>query len=310
MIKRIKIRNFQAHRRLVIDLDPHVTCIIGESDCGKSSILRALRWLATNRPSGTSFIRKQERDPNRGDNGKRLCIVEVWCEGSSGSGRIKRKRGISSAGSYAYEGHVFRAVGSNVPSPIANVLNIGEVNFQGQHDSPYWFMKTPGEVSRSLNEIVNLDLIDSSLRHIAFKLRDTVRLVTWTKERASVAKQKEEETAWVVVAHKEWHMVEKAEASVEHHRKSMNCLHFLLETADDTDYRIVDKQAKEGENLVIVGERVLALGTQNEGLDRLIETLENAKKEETQWTKEYAKANADLRANLQMMEQCPLCGRT
>jgi DNA repair exonuclease SbcCD ATPase subunit len=55
MIKRIEIKNFQAHKNTEIDFDPGVNVISGASDAGKSSIFRALLWVITNRPSGDSI---------------------------------------------------------------------------------------------------------------------------------------------------------------------------------------------------------------------------------------------------------------
>ena len=57
MLERLRIQNFQSHHKLDIQLDPAVTTLIGPSDVGKSAVLRAFRWLATNRPRGDAFIR-------------------------------------------------------------------------------------------------------------------------------------------------------------------------------------------------------------------------------------------------------------
>ncbi len=55
MLERLHVR-YQAHDPFALDFDPLVTVLIGPSDAGKSSLLRALRWLATNRPEGDSFV--------------------------------------------------------------------------------------------------------------------------------------------------------------------------------------------------------------------------------------------------------------
>ena len=56
-IKKISLENFQSHAYTEIDLPPGLTIIVGESDRGKSAIIRALRWVFENEPSGTEFIR-------------------------------------------------------------------------------------------------------------------------------------------------------------------------------------------------------------------------------------------------------------
>jgi len=55
MIKNIRIINFQSHQNSFLKFDSGVNIIVGESDRGKSAIIRALRWLIWNRPTGDDF---------------------------------------------------------------------------------------------------------------------------------------------------------------------------------------------------------------------------------------------------------------
>ena len=56
MIKKLHIRNFQSHKDSRLIFSDGVNVIVGNSDSGKSAILRALNWVITNRPSGDSYI--------------------------------------------------------------------------------------------------------------------------------------------------------------------------------------------------------------------------------------------------------------
>jgi exonuclease SbcC len=58
-IKSIETQNFQSHANTKIDIAPagQLTVIVGPSDSGKSALLRAMRWLFSNFPQGTDFIR-------------------------------------------------------------------------------------------------------------------------------------------------------------------------------------------------------------------------------------------------------------
>ncbi|MCL6636233.1 MAG: ATP-binding protein, partial [Peptococcaceae bacterium] len=51
------MENFQSHRYTELVLAPTMTVLIGESDQGKSAVVRALRWLLYNRPQGADFMR-------------------------------------------------------------------------------------------------------------------------------------------------------------------------------------------------------------------------------------------------------------
>ncbi len=55
--RKLIIENFQSHEYTEIDFVPGLNVFVGPSDSGKSSILRALRWVLFNQPRGKDFIR-------------------------------------------------------------------------------------------------------------------------------------------------------------------------------------------------------------------------------------------------------------
>lgn len=168
MIKSVRIKNFQKHATRRIKFNPKVTTIIGPTDIGKSSIIRALRWAILNKPRGESFLR----------DGATEVLVTLRTEHHT----VKRRRGKTNT--YALDGSKFTAFGSTVPDEISQVLNMSELNFEGQHDpSGFWFSMSPGEVSRKLNEIVDLSTIDTVLSNLSSKLRKSRTEETVIEER-------------------------------------------------------------------------------------------------------------------------------
>ena len=55
MIQSVHIQNFQSHKNSTLEFSPGVNIIVGTSDSGKTAIIRALRWVVWNRPSGDSL---------------------------------------------------------------------------------------------------------------------------------------------------------------------------------------------------------------------------------------------------------------
>jgi len=55
MIKQLTIKNFQSHKKTKLEFSDGVNIIIGQSDSGKTAIIRALNWVVNNKPSGDSF---------------------------------------------------------------------------------------------------------------------------------------------------------------------------------------------------------------------------------------------------------------
>lgn len=161
-LRRLKLKNFQAHKSLVIDFGQHITTIKGPTDTGKSAILRALRWVCLNSLAGDEFI----------SHGEKLCGVSLDVIHKNEKYLIERVKGRSgSANLYALDAQEFRAFGQDVPDPIKALLRLGPINFQDQHDAPFWFSETAGEVSRKLNAVIDLSVIDTTLSKIASEVR-------------------------------------------------------------------------------------------------------------------------------------------
>ena len=57
-IKRVTLENFQSHKHSVIDFDEQLNVIVGPSDSGKSAIIRGIKWVLYNEPTGDYFIKE------------------------------------------------------------------------------------------------------------------------------------------------------------------------------------------------------------------------------------------------------------
>jgi DNA repair protein SbcC/Rad50 len=196
MLERLQIVNFQRHERLRIKLDQQITTIVGPSDTGKSAVLRAVRWLAFNRPRGTGFVRHGEDE----------CSVKLWVDGR----KVERRR-TKTENLYLLDDRQLKAVGTDVPEEVARLLNLSEENFQGQHDAPFWISLTPGEVARRLNAIVDLEVIDRSSSWLASRLRRAAAERDVVEKRKTEAEEEKAGLSWVPMMTAEYRRVEKAE---------------------------------------------------------------------------------------------------
>lgn len=229
MIESLALFDFQAHQALVIDLDPHVTCLTGPSDQGKSATLRALRWLCLNQPSGEAFIRV----------GAKQATVRVMADGKP----ICRVRG-KGQNEYQITGKDFKALGNgNVPPEVAGLLNVGPINFQGQHDAPYWFGETAGEVSRQLNQIINLGVIDDVLAKLDQKVRAAGVNLAVCEDRVAQAKQARQDASRAVEVDERLREVEALEAEAADLARRSTQLGDLIENA--TKYHLAHERASQ-----------------------------------------------------------------
>lgn len=239
---KLKILNFQKHKELVIELDPKITTIVGPSDSGKSAVIRAIKWLMTNQPRGLEFIKHGSK------------FTTVMIEDIDGHS-ILRQRG-KDINLYTLDNQEFKAFGNDVPPDIAKIFNINYLNFQSQHDSPFWFSDTAGEVSRQLNQIVDLSKIDTTLSNIDRIHRKRKAELEVIKERKEAIRKEGRELIWVKEADKDLQRVEKLEKQYNTIVKEHIVLQDLV-----TVIQQHAKSIKTADTCKIFAEQALKLGT-------------------------------------------------
>lgn len=257
MIESLQIENFQKHHKLRIKFDPNITTIVGPSDTGKSSIVRALGWVAFNSPSGTAFIRE----------GSKGCSVSLKTEHNT----IKRSRG-KSINYYDVDGKRLEAIRKgDVPEDVIDALRLDRLNFQFQHDSPLWLSDSPGEVAKKLNEIVNLDLIDRVLANLSRQYRHVDSEVTVTQNRLIRARSIQSDLQWVAEAEKEYERIESTSANLDKVRRSEIDLESVINS-------LVEKidTIKRCEDIIIPAQ------TDADAVDAVISELKDVSRKETQ----------------------------
>ena len=151
MLEKISIKNFQSHKATSMELSPLVNTLQGNSDCGKSAVMRAVCWLLFN-PAGDYFVSDWAK---KGKTISAPCEVSVVANGHT----ITRRRDKDFNG-YTMDGQVFEATRNSVPPQILEALGLGEVNVQRQLDAPFLLSMSAGDVSRYINSLVNLSRID------------------------------------------------------------------------------------------------------------------------------------------------------
>lgn len=193
MLEKIEIRNFQSHKATNLELSPMVNTMQGNSDCGKSAVLRALNWLIFN-PAGDYFV------SNWAKKGKTIsapCEVTVFVGGH----KITRRRDKDFNG-YIMDDQVFEATRNSVPPQILQVLGLGEVNLQKQLDPPFLLSMSPGDVSRYVNNLVNLSKIDVWTTAINGRTRKLIQEVDANEKKVSDGEKLVESYSWVPVVEK------------------------------------------------------------------------------------------------------------
>jgi DNA repair ATPase RecN len=182
MIKKARVRRFQAIDDLTVKFSPRVTVIVGATDAGKSTLLRALLF---------AFFSKWKPAYHR--HGTSTTAVDVWVDGH----RVSRRKG-KGVNSYTIDGKKLSAVGKGgVPEQVARLLNLTPANVQRQLDKVFWLLDSPGQVSKYLNKIVNLELIDEAWARAHAGVRTAELAAKAAKADLEQANQKLRDTEWI-----------------------------------------------------------------------------------------------------------------
>jgi exonuclease SbcC len=163
-IKRLEITNFQSHEFTTIDFVNGLNAIVGESNQGKTSIIRAIRWCFLNSPDGTDFIR----------NGANEAIVKVFL---SNGKTIIRKRDRKKGNFYELideNGKLdpFSGFGKKIPEKIVKAHGITPVGdgiyFQiaEQTEGPFMMSLKPKQRAEVLGNLEELSRVDRALSEV------------------------------------------------------------------------------------------------------------------------------------------------
>lgn len=136
MIKSLKIRNFQSLRNVDLTFGGF-NVILGESDIGKSAVVRSIRAVLEN-ATGKTFISHGEKETTIG-------IQFDDCE-------VLWRKGAKTAYGFKQNGQTsrFDSPGHGMPDEIKEVVKMGrievggaklDVNVHGQLDSPFLLTK-------------------------------------------------------------------------------------------------------------------------------------------------------------------------
>jgi len=148
VLTRVEITDYQSLKRAAVPLG-RFTVVTGPSNSGKSAVIRALRLLAFN-ARGTSYIRT----------GATSCKVvaggEGWVAGIVRSvTRGKDAYRLANGG----DPQTYTKLAGSVPDDITKALQLEDLNFAGQLDSPYLLTEAGTGIARTLGELTNVSMV-------------------------------------------------------------------------------------------------------------------------------------------------------
>lgn len=179
-LEHITLKNFQSWKKATIEFHPGFNAITGNSDAGKSSLERAIRWVWSNRPSGDEFISHFAKE------GEKTFVKLVFSDCFVTRGKVGKKNYYKSS----LSNNSFEAFKTDVPNEIKELLNMQDFNILSQHKKYFLIEDSPGERARILNQAVGLDTIDKLFDYLNSEgLRINRDLKTVVNEKTSVSEK-------------------------------------------------------------------------------------------------------------------------
>ena len=186
-IASVHLENFQSHADTTVDFTDGLNIIVGESNNGKTSILRAIMWVIDNQPLGTDFIMA----------GQKECKVRInYDDGTF----IERNRTLKDTGEYLVRyrddnGNLqdasYRGFTNAIPVEVANVHQMPKVsitkdiethlNTLSQLDAPFLLTESPQNKAAAIGRITGTHVIDATVKEMAKTIRSNSILASNTK---------------------------------------------------------------------------------------------------------------------------------
>jgi len=158
-ITELKVKGFGLHVEKTIQFKPGVNVIVGESESGKSTLIRALALAIENSPRGGEKLYQS-------DDTDEPLFIQIKTSDDNTVKRTKNKY-------YLNRSKPMKAFGSSVPAPIKEIFNFKEINWQRQFtDKPFLLFNTGGAAAKDLNKVTGLQDQEALITEIKESISD------------------------------------------------------------------------------------------------------------------------------------------
>lgn len=184
-IKEIIIKNFQSHKDTHLQFVNGLNTIIGESDKGKSAVIRAIKWVILNEPQGNGMVREGTNEAYvtivlnndiRITRGKKLSGKKTII--SKNTYKIEYPNGdISENENFGVDAlqEVLDACGIKILKIDKDLTEIP--NFLFQLEAPFLVASNGAVRSKTIGKLINANLFDAAIRDIKSDVTDIGRKV-------------------------------------------------------------------------------------------------------------------------------------
>ena len=339
------VEGFGQHIKRVIKFGPGLNVIIGESEAGKTTLIRALYLLIENSPRGGEKLYQSDLTDNP-------LLIQLKDDSGNTVKRTKNKY-------YLNNGKPLKAFGTGVPEPVRELFNFKEINWQKQHDVHYIIFSTGGAAARLLNsatgmgdqeiiidelksglteskgEIKRLKKNNSEHQQTLERLKNVVRfrlkaeaIINMTEESIELKKKVDRLNNTLIqlefinedktIYRKAKHHMETLNEILENYKevdvykshidKLINMLN-KLESIDTFDHVLMIDYLKKLQTLERLNSECITINATTRMLEKYINEVEESRIQQEKFLKEMKKVENDIQQTFYKLGYCPFCNR-
>ncbi|AIC94763.1 AAA family ATPase [Shouchella lehensis] len=186
----VRLENFQSHLDTVLSLSKGLNVVVGQSDSGKTAVLRGIRWALFNQPRGTDFL-KVGAD-----------FVRVTIEFENGHTLVRER--TSSKNRYIIkkkgeEDLVLEGFGSSVPEEVLNAHQMRPFRIDADHEwqlqiaqqleGPFLLEQTGSIRAKTIGRMSGAHYLDMAIRDTSKDVSQLTQRVKWKEQELEAAEK-------------------------------------------------------------------------------------------------------------------------
>jgi len=152
-LSKIEIFNYQSHKQTVFNFDKGFNLVHGETDHGKSILIKVINWVVTLSPRGFDFACDLVENPV-------VKIILTFTAEEQVIKIIRTKDKKTNAYRIEYiknsvivKSENFDAIKTSVPQPVIDILCMSDLNIRKQADGYFLLWDSPGQINEYINSV-------------------------------------------------------------------------------------------------------------------------------------------------------------
>lgn len=300
MINSLDVRNFQSLRTVHLDLGPF-TVIVGDSNCGKSALVRAVQALASNVRGSTVVT-----------HGYKLASISATTDSSTitfvkGEGQGYYRLAVGG------EDKEFTKLAGEVPAEVSKALELDPVkeglslNFAPQHEPPFLLTSSGSVVARTLGELTKVSTVLEAVREANRRrtsssgdLKLRIKDLELVKDSMSIVEQ-------LNIRRDAIYEVDKMLVDIQYLEKEISELDKYIEVVDKSSIDI--PEAHDISELLEAYEEFSKLYKDLENLHKLTLEVTVCDNFYENWRDRSDALEKEFHEALEEAGECPLCGQ-